>query len=107
MSEHSYSIGETQKEFTTNAAEGLKFLKEKYNIEFVTSGLAVTTFREFNDSDTKLLTQLLCITALLIEQQRYEIDGIKEGTTDKMLASIKETYIDKIKTIELNNNVPH
>jgi len=103
MSEHSASIGETQNEFTTNAVEGLKFLKEKYNTESVTSGLAVTTFREFNDSDTKLLTQLLCITALLIEKQRNEIDGVKEGTTDKMLSSIKETYIDKIKTIELNN----
>ena len=50
MSEHSTSIGETQNEFTTNAVEGLKFLKEKYNTESVTSGLAVTTFREFNDS---------------------------------------------------------
>ena len=107
MSEHSYSIGETQNEFTTNAAEGLKFLKEKYETEFVSSGMAVTTFRELNDSDTKLLTQLLCITALLVEKQRDEIDGIKEGTTDKMLASIKKTYIDKIKTIEINNNLPH
>ena len=94
-------------EFTINAIEGLKYLKEKYKTDFVTSGVAVTTFREFDGSDTNLLTHLLCITALMIEKQRDEIDNIKQGTTDKMLASIKETYIDKIKTMEIKNNVPH
>ena len=43
----------------------------------------------------------------MIEKQRDEIDNIKQGTTDKIIASIKETYIDKIKTMEIKNNVPH
>ena len=40
------------------------------------------------------------IVKALIEKGRTQLDGIKEGISDKMLSALKNTYIEKVKIIE-------
>ena len=90
-------------DFTINTENGLSYLKEKLNEEKITSAMAVSEFMEFDDMNISILTNLFCISILMIEEQREQIDGVKEGTVDIMLACMKDTYIEKIKNTKKQN----
>ena len=57
-------------------------------------------FIAFDDMDIDILTELFCLNIMLIEKGRTQLDGIKEGISDKMLSALKNTYIEKVKIIE-------
>ena len=57
-------------EFTINAIEGLKYLKEKYKTEFVTSGVIVTHFSLIRWFRHQLVNPSIMHYSHMIEKQR-------------------------------------
>lgn len=97
---------EEYNEFKTNATAGFNYLTKKLNIKPITSAIAMNEFIAFDDmEDLDTLTQLLCLNIMLIEKGRTQLDGIKEGISDKMLSALKKTYFEKVKIIE--TSIPH